>query len=146
MQFAQQSLETMDDSSMQVPGQDQLQQVHLGIGADGYEFVSQHQANPDLYLQEHTRLQRSLLQKCPAHLWHKGSYGTACPRPILVSSHHQRQFEELHEALTTAIVDIVQRWWTDSDARCYERMPLKRAEEDLLQVSMCPFSRNGTQT
>ena len=128
---------------MQIPRQDQLQQIHLGLGANGYELVAQHQETPDFYLQEHGKLQASLLQKCPAHLWHKGSYGAACPRPILIGNHHQQQLDELHEALTTAIIDIVRRWWTDRDARFPERMPLKREEEDLLQVSMCLFSRHG---
>jgi hypothetical protein len=42
---------------------------------------------------------------------------------------------DLHEALTIAISDIVDRWWSDEDARLWEQMPLKKDEENLLKVS-----------
>jgi hypothetical protein len=41
----------------------------------------------------------------------------------------------LHEALTAGITDIVERWWTDPEARFPERMPLEKQEKDLLKVS-----------
>lgn len=87
-----------------------------------------------------------LLKLCRAETWHKGSYTHGCPRPILITKHHQRQLEELHEALTLAITDIVQRWWTDDTARFPQRMPLPTQEEELLQVcycSMCPTPSIG---
>ncbi len=80
-----------------------LQQIHLGIGTDGDEPVAQYKTESDLYSQEHAKLQADLLRRCPAHLWYKGSYGAACPRPILINKHHQQQLEELHEALTAVI-------------------------------------------
>ena len=46
----------------------------------------------------------------------------------------EQQMQDIHEALTIAIVDIVQRWWTDTDARFPERMPLEKKEEDILKV------------
>lgn len=76
-----------------------------------------------------------MLEACAAHLWHKGSYSAVCPRPILIEEHHQEQLEDLHLALTTAIADIVQRWWTDEEARLPERMPLEPEEEEHLRVS-----------
>ncbi|KZL80922.1 hypothetical protein CI238_06647 [Colletotrichum incanum] len=41
--------------------------------------------------------------------------------------------QDLHNALTIAVIDIVQRWWTDEDARFPERMPLEPKEEELLK-------------
>lgn len=110
-----------------------LQQINLNIGPNGYQAIS---SRPDhgLYSRQHDALQANLLQKCPAHLWHNGSYAASCPRPILVTDHHQNQLQQLHEAMTAALADIVPRWFTDHEARFPERMPLKKEEEELLQV------------
>ncbi|KAF7593644.1 hypothetical protein BBP40_011049 [Aspergillus hancockii] len=63
----------------------------------------------------------------------KDSCTAFCPRPILVSPEHQRQWKELHKALVLAITDIVERWWKDPAAHLPERMPLEPQEEDLLK-------------
>lgn len=115
-----------------------LQQVHLGLGPDGYEPVGHCKADKTTYAREHEVLESSILRICPAHLWPKGSYRAACPRPILISRQHEQQLADLHDALTAATTDIVQRWWTDREARYPERMPLERQEEDLLQVRQSP--------
>jgi len=110
-----------------------LQQINLNIGPNGYQPIT---SQPDygLYSRQHDALQANLLRRCPEHLWHNGSYAAGCPRPILVTDHHQLQLQQLHEALTTALADIVPRWFTDHEARFPERMPLKKEEEELLQV------------
>jgi hypothetical protein len=87
------------------------------------------------FAREEAQLQESVLKLCPANLWHNGSYASGCPRPVLVGEHHQQQMQDLHEALTAAITDIVQRWWSDTEARFPERMPLEAREEELLRVS-----------
>jgi len=83
------------------------------------------------------KLHSALVRTCPSNLWPKDSYQSACPMPILISRAHYQQLEILHEALTIALNDIVERWWTDRDARFPERMPLEKEEEDLLKVSIC---------
>lgn len=82
----------------------------------------------------HRKLHTSLLDMCPAHLWHKESFRAGCPMPILINRLHQQKLEFLHQALTIAINDIVSRWWSDLGARFPERMPLKKEEEELLKV------------
>ncbi|KHN94385.1 uncharacterized protein MAM_07701 [Metarhizium album ARSEF 1941] len=111
----------------------QMQQIHVGLGCEGYVPVAHHHADKDIYTREHDALQASLVNSCPAHLWPKSSHKASCPRPILITKHHQTQLAELHEALTTAITDIVERWWTDGERRFPDRMPLSRNEEDLLR-------------
>ncbi|KAB8213677.1 hypothetical protein BDV33DRAFT_184269 [Aspergillus novoparasiticus] len=128
---------------MKYPTTGQLQQVHLGIGPKGYEPVASYQGDKELYTQEHEILQASILGFCPEHLWYHGSNKASCPRPILVTAKHQEQLEQLHNALITAIVDIVKRWWTDLDARFPERMPLTQDEEDLLRWLEHQHSHNG---
>lgn len=118
----------------------QLTQIHLGPKPQEYEPVAQSKVETSAYALEEAKLQDTLLKLCPANLWHNGSYSSGCPRPILVGNHHQQQMQDLHEALTIAITDIVQRWWTDRDARFPERMPLEKEEEEILRVSLHPCS------
>ncbi|KAF1996084.1 hypothetical protein P154DRAFT_499105 [Amniculicola lignicola CBS 123094] len=83
--------------------------------------------------EEDTKFRQALLRFCPAELWPESSYAAGCPRPILVDQYHQQQLQILHRALTISLKDIVQRWWTDDEARFPERMPLEKKEEDLLK-------------
>lgn len=111
-----------------------LQQVHLGLGPKGYEPVtSAVAADSTTYAKEYEELIASLLRRCPEHVWPNDSYKSTCPRPILINRHHKNHLEDLHEALTAAITDIVQRWWSDKEASFPSRMPLAKEEEELLQ-------------
>ena len=111
----------------------QLTHIFVGPGAD-VAPVS-HNMDVTAFAREEAQLQESVLKLCPADRWYHGSYTLGCPRPILVGDHHRQQMQHLHEALTVAITDIVQRWWSDKKARFPERMPLEAREEELLQVS-----------
>jgi hypothetical protein len=104
------------------------QQTNVGIIDLGLD------TNDAVLAQQYEKLRTSLLNMCPAHLWHKNSYRAGCPMPILISKLHQQQLESLHKALTIAINDIVGRWWSDLEARFPERMPLEKEEEELLKV------------
>ncbi|KAF4434839.1 multidrug transporter [Fusarium acutatum] len=112
---------------------DQLTQIHIGDGDGEVRSISQQNFDVAAFSSEEARFQEKLLKLCPASLWHKASYTAGCPRPVLVGEHHQQQLKDLHEALTAAITDVVQRWWSDRDARFPERMPLEAKEEELLQ-------------
>jgi hypothetical protein len=82
-------------------------------------------------------LQSNMLKCSPPETWGAGDiYQTCSPHPVLVTSAHKKQLESLSEALSTAIVDIVNRWWRDADARFPERMPIAPFEEDLLRVCL----------
>lgn len=111
-----------------------LRQIHA-LRHGGSDPAASRQARPTTYSLEQKLHESCLLELCPAEKWYHGSYAACCPRPMLVGQHHQQQAEELHDALTLAITDIVDRWWTDTSARFPQRMPLPKEEEDLLQVS-----------
>ena len=121
-----------------------LEQIHVGLSPGGHKCVADCKATPAAYEREQEIAEAHLLNLCPPNIWPKGSYRNTCPRPIIVTKEHQKQLEELHEALTTAITDIVERWWTDDEARFPARMPLEKQEVELLQVSLvfahCIFS------
>ncbi|KAI0204305.1 hypothetical protein F4808DRAFT_457407 [Astrocystis sublimbata] len=111
-----------------------LHQIQVSYGPLASEMTTSGGLKQDEnHTEEHERFQAALVSKCPSHLWPKGSYRSACPRPILVSPSHRRQIAELSDALTAAVNNIVERWWTDQGARFYDRMPLKRDEGDLLK-------------
>jgi hypothetical protein len=111
-----------------------LEQIHAVLGPASHALLDS--TETATYRWEQDMHESRLLELCPAEIWHKGSYASGCARPLLIASHHQRQLEELHEALTLAITDVVERWWADGAARFPQRMPLTKAEEDLLQVRL----------
>lgn len=115
---------------------DQLLQITFGSRPGDYTPGAAYSIDKAVYQQAEDDQQKALLKLCPEGLWHNGSYAAGCPRPILIGKHHQQQMHDLHEALTIAIIDIVQRWWRDVDALFPERMPLEPEEEELLKVSM----------
>ncbi|OGM49479.1 hypothetical protein ABOM_001708 [Aspergillus bombycis] len=118
---------------MKIPASQQLQQLHVSLEQGDYEPVATYDSTKATYLQDQEALQDGLLSLCSADGWHKSSRAACSPRPVLVSSEHQRRWRELHEALVLAVTDIVERWLTDPEARFPERMPLESEEEDLLR-------------
>ncbi|KAF2827753.1 hypothetical protein CC86DRAFT_289304 [Ophiobolus disseminans] len=116
-----------------------LQQTNVGIIDFGLD------TNDAVLARQYEKLRASLLDMCPAHLWHKDSYRAGCPMPILISRLHQQQLETLQEALTIAINDIVGRWWSDLGARFPERMPLEKEEEELLKWIDLQVSKGNLQ-
>lgn len=114
----------------------QLQQVQAHPDKDKYALVASYDADNAAYAQEHRAAKSGLLDLCPAKMWHNNSYSTFCPRPILITQQHQQRLRDLHSGLGLALTDIVERWWTDAEARFPERMPLEPKEEALLQVGI----------
>ncbi|KAI0897466.1 hypothetical protein F4806DRAFT_462301 [Annulohypoxylon nitens] len=111
----------------------ELRQIHLGAGPREHELTNHHDADSSTYAQELNNYQACLLSQCPGNLWPRRSYAAYCPRPILINKQHQQQALAIHEALAVAITDIVERWWTDKEAKFPQRMPLQKEEEELLQ-------------
>ncbi|KAI1089358.1 hypothetical protein F5B19DRAFT_467683 [Rostrohypoxylon terebratum] len=111
----------------------ELQQIHIGVGPRGYELTKHHNANPKTYAQEYHSYQAYLSSQCPLNLWPRSSHAAFCPRPILINKQHQQQALAIHNALSIAVTHIVERWWTDKEARFPQRMPLQKEEEELLQ-------------
>ncbi|KAJ5923337.1 hypothetical protein N7454_008582 [Penicillium verhagenii] len=73
-----------------------------------------------------------MVQYLPPSIWPEGSV-TSYSHPMLVDSeNHINQIKDLQEALTAAIVSIVERWW-EPKATFPDWMPLEPYEEDLLR-------------
>lgn len=85
----------------------------------------------------------NMLKCSPSETWGAGDiYQTCSPHPVLITPAHRKQLQSLSEALSTAIIDVVNRWWSDTEARFPERMPIEPFEEDLLQVCLS-LARKG---
>lgn len=77
----------------------------------------------------------SELEKCsPRETWAGDAHKKSVPYPVLGTEKHQLQLSELSEALVLAITDIVERWWSDTDSRFPDRVPVEPVEEKLLKV------------
>lgn len=113
--------------------------VHIPLSGGGYEPINSLDPHDAAYDLDHEAIQKSLLQFCSAESWNNSSRSAFMPRPILVSSEHQRQWKELNNALVSAITNIVERWWTDSVSGFSECMPLEPVEEDLFRVGYFPY-------
>ena len=82
-------------------------------------------------------MRKSLLLSCAT--WPYNLQQRACPYPIVVPCHRLIQLEHLHRLLSSAVLSIVERWWTDEEARFWERMPVEKPEEDVLRVTILSF-------
>lgn len=82
-------------------------------------------------------LHTHMLNYSPGHTWYSDVWKFCSPHPAVVTEKHIQQLENLSEALSLAINDIVERWWSDTEARFPERMPLEPVEEELLRVCSC---------
>lgn len=122
----------------------QLTQIRISTRSREYGPAVGQSIDSEAYSRAEADFHGKLLRLCPESLWYHGSYASGCPRPILVSEHHQQQMQDLHKALTIAIIDIVTRWWSDDEARFPERMPLDAEEEELLKVRRRSSPRLGT--
>jgi hypothetical protein len=54
--------------------------------------------------------------------------------PVYVPIIHLQEVEAFQKALSKAITSIVDRWWSDEEARFPARMPVNPNEEEVLKV------------
>ncbi|OJJ32900.1 hypothetical protein ASPWEDRAFT_174330 [Aspergillus wentii DTO 134E9] len=99
----------------------------------GEQYVHPTDSDPTTRQSLIETLHANMLNCSPPHTWTGDIYQTCSPHPVLVTPRHKQQVEVLSEALSAAIIDIVNRWWKDTEARFPERMPIEPFEEDLLR-------------
>ena len=121
-----------------------LQQISLGSSLEAGELVTAAKAGEEAQVADLNAMQSSLLSSSPT--WPYDTYRQGCSCPMLVPQSHVYGVEELHTLLTSAITNIVERWWIDKEARFPERMPLESYEEDILRVSPDISSESTTHS
>ncbi|KAJ5206332.1 hypothetical protein N7491_003049 [Penicillium cf. griseofulvum] len=110
-----------------------LDPLHLISFPDGVDYSPVSPEGLDVNLLSRNRQRYiSRLSNCVSS-WPVGSLDASCPCPVLTTQRHDDELRNLHLALKLAIEDIIERWWTDEEARFPLRMPLEPEEEDLLR-------------
>ena len=110
-----------------------IRQISFGLSVQAGELVPAENAGEETWLKDQKGLRASLLSS--ASEWPRDTYLQGCPYPMVVPKRQLDDLETLHSLLNSAIINIVERWWTDAEARFPERMPLEAHEEDVLRVS-----------
>lgn len=110
-----------------------IRQVSLGLSIQAGELVDAEKASDATRMADFHAMQASLLSSCSEWLYNTRLQG--CPHPMVVPQPQLDSIETLHTLLCSAITNIVERWWTDEEARFPQRMPLESYEEDILRVS-----------
>ena len=114
-------------------GKQRIQQISLGLSVQSGKLISAEKACKERQAADLAGLRASLLTSTPQ--WPYSFHLQACPFPMVVPQKQLNDLKMLHELLSSAITNIVERWWTDEEARFPERMPLESLEEDVLRVS-----------
>ena len=112
-------------------------QASLVLSQEAGKLVAAETADPKARSRDVNDMQASLLSSSPQ--WPSDSYRQGCPYPIVVNQSQLHDVEILHTLLTSALTNIVERWWSDRERRFPERMPLERYEEDVLRVCAIPM-------
>ncbi|KAL3467836.1 hypothetical protein BJX64DRAFT_273817 [Aspergillus heterothallicus] len=59
---------------------------------------------------------------------------TLSPHPVLTDKSFLMRMRHTHDALVKSVVNIVDRWWTDTDANFPARLPLEKHVEEVLHI------------
>ena len=114
-------------------------QISLGQSRQAGELVAAAEANEDTREADLNAMRKCLLSICP--VWPHDDHQRACPYPMVVPQSQLFEIEEIHRLLSSAITNIVERWWTDEEAHFPQRMPLEKHEEEVLMVILLNFPR-----
>ena len=114
-----------------------IRQASLRVSCQVGRLVAIESADGDAQAFDLHAMRKSLLFSCAT--WPYDLQQRACPYPIVVPRYRLTQLEHLHRLLASAILSIVERWWTDEEARFWERMPIEKREEDVLRVAILSF-------
>lgn len=113
-----------------------MRQICLNESIGGGRLVFPTEADTRIRTQEKRMAESSLENSCARRSWPKASHLAFSPHPMVITERHNASVQAVHEALVLAITNIVERWWTDGDAKFPQRMPLEPQEETLLQVGI----------
>ena len=113
------------------PGKD-FRQISFDLSRQSRTLVTAEKASEDVRKADMDLMQTSLRSSC--NVWPYEYNLRGSPHPIVVPKTNVSSLEIVHRLLSTAITDIVERWWTDPEARFPHRMPLEHHEEEVLRV------------
>ncbi|KAJ9489477.1 hypothetical protein VN97_g3799 [Penicillium thymicola] len=110
-----------------------IQQISLAAAISAKDPVSPQQIDQATRAQERKTFQASLESSAQTEHSSLVSLYSFSPHPLLLSHQQLLQLKQFNVALSIAITNIVERWWTDEEAGFPLRMPLDPHEDSLLQ-------------
>ncbi|KAK4124711.1 hypothetical protein N657DRAFT_615634 [Parathielavia appendiculata] len=110
-----------------------LRQVSLAASTSDGIFVSPEDAGQDTRIMETKCFREALLRNTAPYGQVPKNAVRLNPHPAVIPKKFLENLNLFHEALTIALVDIINRWWTDKEADFPNRMPLEPRVESLLR-------------
>ena len=123
-----------------------IQQISLAAAISAKGPISPQQIDQATRAQERKTYQASLESSAQTERSSLVSSYSFSPHPLLLSQQQLLQLKQFNEALSIAITNIVERWWTDKQAGLPLRMPLGPREDSLLQVQYSVVFLDGWNT
>lgn len=111
-----------------------FRQLSLGLTRRTGRLVTVENANGEAREADYNELQENLHALSP--VWPHAFDIKACPHPLIVPQSQLFRIEKVHQLLSSAITNIIERWFSDGEARFPDRMPLEPLEEDTLKVGL----------
>ncbi|KAL8949752.1 MAG: hypothetical protein Q9222_004168 [Ikaeria aurantiellina] len=108
-----------------------IRQLSLGSSRRAGRIVTAEKADEASRQADFHAMQLSLHFLSP--IWPHAFDVKACPHPLIVPASYLSRTKLVHKLLSSAITNIVERWWSDEQAQFPQRMPLQRDEEELLK-------------
>ncbi|KAI4219789.1 MAG: hypothetical protein LQ349_008255, partial [Xanthoria aureola] len=108
-----------------------FRQLSLGLTRRTGRQVTVENANGEAREADYNELQDHLHALSP--VWPHAFDIKACPHPLIVTQSQLFRLEKVHQLLSSAITNIIERWFSDGEARFPDRMPLEPLEEDTLK-------------
>ena len=118
-----------------------FRQLSLGLTRRTSRLVTVEDVDGEVREADYNELQHNLHSLSP--VWPHAFDVKACPHPLIVPQSQLFRLEKLHQLLSSAITNIVERWWSDEEARFPDRMPLEPIEEEILKVRSYDQLLNG---
>ncbi|KAL8893584.1 MAG: hypothetical protein Q9192_005124 [Flavoplaca navasiana] len=108
-----------------------FRQLSLALTRRTGRLVTVESADGEAREADYNELQDILHSLSP--VWPHALDVKACPHPIIVPQSQLIRLEKVHQLLSSAITNIIERWFSDDEARFPTRMPLEPLEEDTLK-------------
>ncbi|KAK4139905.1 aerobactin siderophore [Dichotomopilus funicola] len=110
-----------------------LRQVSLGASTIPGIFVSPEDAGQDTRVMEDKCIQEALVRNTAPYGQVPRAAVQLNPHPAVIPMKFLEDLNLFQQALAVALVDLVDRWWTDEEADFPSRMPLEPRAESLLR-------------
>lgn len=109
-----------------------VEQISVSLSLERKAVTPATSASTTRFNREHETLTSDILSRSRLP-WASGFPQRLAPFQICIDRPFADRVHDIHKLLRKALVDIVERWYSDTKAKFPSRMPLESHEEELLQ-------------